>query len=210
MIGHSGLFVNLKSQNHGHLHTKVYRSGRKIQDHKQLRTNLFTVFCMQLQVCHEKRWMYCIYMHLFVFVYLCFYFFVSFLCLTYHRVTYPACSGWSMGESQRVSVWLACLCACPKYFDSSLPEYQPADVILWLVIQTWVPLALKHNFSCVVCFFYNIKKMFDLITVYWLGTEAHGVWWDGIVSSWCRETSMLASDGPGIRTCKKGWHTDLF
>ena len=112
----------------------------------------------------KKRWMHCVYMHLFVFVYLCFYFLhLSFMLYTIMLHTQHAqADRWG---KVRVSVWLPCLCAFPKYFDSSLPEYKPADAILWLIIQTWVPLVLKHIFSYVACFFYNIKKMFDLLTV---------------------------------------------
>lgn len=46
-------------------------------------------------------------------------------------------------------------------------------------------------------------------TGFWLGMEASGVWWDGMVCSRCRLTNMLMPGRPGIESSKKGWHIDL-
>lgn len=138
LIGHSGRYVDLKSQLHRYLQSKAYRFGRKIQDHRQLRINSFILFWTQSQLCHEKN-MYCIF-DLFVFV------FLSFFCRKCYCVAKPSGSG--LLYPLKVEAFLASkaetikpkaphrLCVAGLHFSSegqhffylSLPKDHPANV----------------------------------------------------------------------------------
>lgn len=162
MIGHSGLFVNLKSQNHGHLHTKVYRSGHGIQEHSFVQTFLLCFGCNCM--CYEKE-MNALCLHALICICLSlFLFFASFLYVIYHYVTYTACSGWSMGESQSLCVTALPLCF-PQIFWFKPARVQTSWCDLMAHNSNLSPFSVEAYFSYVACFFYNIKKMFDLLTV---------------------------------------------